>query len=41
MLNYFSAINLAAMLFMAAMLSIANYHFNETNSSKFGYIFQK
>ena len=31
MLNYFSAVNLAAMLFMAAMLSIANYHFNQTN----------
>ena len=28
MLNYFSAINLAAMLFMAAMLTIANYRFN-------------
>lgn len=31
MLNYFSAVNLVAMLFMAAMLSVANYHFNQDN----------
>ena len=41
MLNYFSAINLAAMLFMAGMLSIANYRFNEKFSESYGYIFQK
>lgn len=32
MLNYFSAINLASMLFMAAMLTIANYNFVENYS---------
>jgi hypothetical protein len=31
MLNYFSAINLAAMLLMAGALTIANYNFTETN----------
>ena len=41
MLNYFSAINLAAMLFMAGMLSIANYSFNQKFSGSYSYIFQK
>lgn len=31
MLNYFTGINLIAMLFMAGMLTIANSSFNETN----------
>jgi len=39
MLNYFSAINLAAMLFMAGMLTIANYTFNENYRQQFSYIF--
>ena len=39
MLNYFSAINLAAMLFMAGMLTIANYRFNSEVSNSYGYIF--
>lgn len=41
MLNYFSAINLSAMLFMAGMLTIANYRFNSEVSNSYGYIFYK